>query len=294
MARGKRKSHTFNFNILNIKLNTPEEFANDKEKYKNLIDNVKGRKLITKLRGDKHCIMRTLFHDPEKPEIMHGEFTAFTMIETDEYLNIDTMDIEEGLEIDQNAFPNPKGLPFYFFAEFHRMIVPSKGKISLNSITKHIQESFSAVIGEDEEVEVIQQQSHDVFEKILSAPYVRKLEISLTPTNNDPIADEFEDMFDEDVKENEIKRMDTIFWARGGKTDSFANSKIIKAQLGLAAENGQAIANIYDAEGNKETINTSKHPQEHSLIYNEVDDITWKVAEYLGARYARGTEAGNT
>ncbi len=292
MARANAKDKVFKFHIINIKLESPKEFASEKDKYRDLIQRVKNAKIFTKLRGDRYCIMRTLFHDGDDIYNFHGQFVSFIKIDSDQFFNMDTMEIEEGLNLTDNVFPNPKEIDFYFCAEYHRMVVRVGDKISLNSIAKHIDESFQRAIDIDETVTVIVQQSQDIFHKIIQAPFIKKLEISITPTNSDPITEAFEEMFDDDVKVSEIKRMDTSFWAKNGKTAAFSKSKIVKAQLSLAEDNGKAKAVIFNEDGDREGIDTSDHPAVYSMAINSYDELTWKVAEYVGARYERKTQTG--
>lgn len=247
MARKKR----YSYYSLNIKRNGIEEKERTK-KYKELLNKLHEKKTSINVWSDKYVYLRRLF---DQGDFMYGVFSVFTNIEGD-WLDFETGDIAK-VKLPDNVFPNWKDCEFYFFPSEHKMAIHYGGSISLNLIVKFLRGAFEFHFpNELITVDIIQ--SAGIYEKIVEAKEVRRLEINITYTNDD-LMKEFGEYIDDELKKSKIHELNLI--AKPDKDRNIdINNRLIGGSLELAQANGHAKATIINSEGKRELIKTYKHP----------------------------------
>ncbi len=133
-------------------------------------------------------------------------------------------------------------------------------------MAKFLTGAVKNVINNDEDYEVITEQSEDVFERIINAEVIKKLLIDISYSNADT-GDEAYEWMDSQIKESQAKhlKMEATPDHTGSiKTDSVLMSGALK----VAQSNGYAQATIIE-NGKSQKIDTKEHPLMISLQCEE-------------------------
>ncbi|WP_308601091.1 DUF4747 family protein [uncultured Dysgonomonas sp.] len=254
------KEKTFSIQIVNIKLLSNQRGGD--EAYKDIINQIHSKKISVPVKGGKHAILRTLFSDVysyknENTDILYGKFSKFTVIDGKDWINLETMDVEN-VDIPANKFPNLAESDYIFIPSAHRFIIVKNTNINVGAVETFLQDAIKQVINSDEDFEVIIEQSEDIFEEIRNAEIVSKLLIQISYSNADTGDDAYEFM-DAQLKSAQIGRMSldvTPDHNKNIKTDN----KLISGALEVAKSNGYAKATIKN-NGVRKKIETKQHPK---------------------------------
>lgn len=250
-----KKEKDFNFNVLNIKLQSNKKIHVDD--YKNIFNEAFDNKVIGKLRGDRSGIIRQLFSSEDKP-YYHGLFCSFVHPD-DKALDFSKMEIVN-FEIPKNIFINPKESEFVFFPDLHRIAIKNNSPISLNSLKSMLENLFSKVLPDNTRLDISIQQSADGFKQITTAKHISSLHIEISPTNAD-ISHYATEFMDSELKSMQAQKMTADIKPDVSGRLTFEDSKVLSGMLGMAQNNGFAKATVIDENNKKRIINTTEHPE---------------------------------
>ena len=278
------------FFIFNIKLRS--ETRRQYDGYVELFETaVKQREPIF-LSSEKQAVLRenftpslesnTLFNKDydnlEENLFFYGSITKFTHITNHRWLNIKTNKIEDNDEIPKDKFPNAIDINFFFFPQSHRMFV-EQGKLGVKSTEKFIQQFFAKGIDPTQEhIDIHIEQSSQIIDSIKNAKELHNLEIVITPTNDDPIANDVQKFFDQDSKQSKSRSV-SISYKDSEQKKGLIVTNFMTGILNLAKRNGVVTARIFDGY-KKKTIKTTDHPDILEIPYEkgvEKKDIGIKI-----------------
>lgn len=287
MARIKRK-HKLRYYTINIKLRSNKRSGRDA--YVEIMEELHKRRIIKKTGGDHAMIFRTMHRNYIGNDFMlTGLLTRFVSVEGDDWVNIQNFEIEKP-EIPKNYFPNPKEVMYYFVPSAHRFALKVDQSFSLNVVADFLKQALLEIIERDEQIEVIVEQTSDVFEKILNAKSVRKLTITISYTNAD-ITQGAEKWLDDLLTESQIG--DLTLEVKSDQNDNILVNEnvIIEGALALAQNNGTVVANIVDSEDDKrKTIKTSLHPKPDEVEETLQDNLLPGLYNKIMEKYRRNAE----
>jgi len=272
--------------ILNIKIESNTTTGTERERYSKLMEALYNAKVPVKLRGDRYCMMRLMFNNEGVTHEKHGMLVAFTTVNSDDYFNMATLNIETGLTFDRSKCLNPKDIPFFFFSDHHRIFIPADGDISINSVIKYFEKALNKIVKPDEIVHVIPEQSKVGFDKIKAAHDISKITIHITPTNSDDVALALARKMDASYKEAGVGEVNSEYRPRKGKKhNTIGDSDFINAEMFLARENGWVEADIINSMGKREKIATRESPLILKLLHHDNFEDVDLVKEYIHNRY---------
>lgn len=250
------KEYNYHVQIVNIKLLSNNRHGDNA--YREIITEIYKNKIRIPVRGGKSAILRTLFTDTyEGTDVIYGKFSKFTVIDGDDWLNLENMEVEN-VEIPANKFPNLVESDYIFIPKAHRFAVILATGININAVAQFFQKSIPQILGQNEDFEVIIEQSEDVFEQIFNAEIVRKLFIRITYSNADTGNSAYKFM-DNELKESNIGKLDISAIPDHNK-NIHTNTTLISGALEVAKSNGYATATIIE-NGRRVDIDTQAHPK---------------------------------
>lgn len=277
-----KKTKEFKYNILNVKI-TSRKPVTDKS-YRDLFEKSFLGKKTVHLYGEVYGIIRQLF-GRKKTEPMYGLFCRYIKA-GDLAMNIDNLEIV-GFEIPKNLFLNPREADFIFYPDLHRIAIPHRSKVSINTIKILIEGILKQVIDKSEAVEVLVEQSSDAFEKIISAKEIKKVHIEISPSNADTNKDAT-DFIDKELKKMGAGKLVSDIHPNATGRLNTEESKILRGFFGMAASNGYAIATIVNDDNKKEIINTEKHPELFKAAAGSAEESRDVLYNALKRRFRNG------
>jgi hypothetical protein len=266
----KIKEKRFNIQLVNLKLLSNTRSGDNV--YKEIISKINKNKISVPVRGGKNAILRTLFSDQyifnnDNYEILYGKFSKFTIIDGKDWINLDTMDVEN-VEVPENKFPNLVETDYVFIPDAHRFIIVTTQSVNIGAVETFMKFAIKEVINSDEDFEVVVEQSEDIFEEIRQAEEIHKLLIRISYTNADTGSDAF-DFMDQQLKESKIGRLSMEISPDHNKNIN-TESTLISGALQVAQSNGFAEATV-KINGQRKTIDTKLHPRRIPLQSEETN-----------------------
>jgi len=263
------KEKKFAIQILNIKLLSNDRSGTDA--YIDILTRIFNDKMIKPVKGGKQAILRTQFKTEIKGKtVIYGKFSKFTKIEDEGWLNLNNMEVQT-LEIPKYLFPNLVESDYIFIPDAHRLAIVKTEKIQISSVYSYFFQAVKDAIAIDEDYQVIVEQSSDIFDEIINAPHIYRLEIDISYSNHD-IYKEATEYMDDEIRHMNAKKLKLIVTPDHRQQLSL-DSEILKGALGVAKSNGEVKARIEDAESHKKTIITKDHPETITLKVANDDQI---------------------
>lgn len=255
------KLETVEFHILNVKLLS--HLRKGSEAYIDIFDKIFSQKIHRKIASDKRGIIRkqTKITDGENI-VLYGVMSRFTVIDG-AWFDLSTGD-PMTYELPKGLFPNLQETEYVFVPDAHRLAIIKSPNFSLSFATKFLQEAIKAVIEPEEDCQVIAEKSSDIFDRILKAESLRRLEISITYTNAD-ITSGAVKWVDRELRKGHVNTMKMII-TPDQNGDISLDSKLIKGALGLAKSNGSVKAGIVEND-KRVKIDTDDHPELVKIQY---------------------------
>lgn len=281
---GKKKK-SIDYKVLNIKIDSPERKGSDV--YVSLLEEIHKKRVQGKYYGERNAIVSQLFHSPKNQRILHGFLSSFTVIEGKRWLDTETLEVRQDIEIDSSLCPSLKDISFFFFADYHRMFIPAQGPLSASNIQRFLSEALNSIVDDDESVHVIIEQTNEIIERILKSETLHRLEIQITPTNGDDVSDVLAEQLDQEFKDERIGRVDVQLSTGRSQKGIIKVGNLIKAFLHLAKENGWAKATVFDENENQKTIMTKDHPKTVPVKI-EAEDVETALNNYAKITYGKG------
>lgn len=289
MAR-EIKEKNFKIQIVNIKLLSNTRSGDDA--YKEIITKIKNEKVSVPVSGGKNAILRLLWNDTysynnQNYEILYGKFSKFTVIDGKDWINLETMEVEDNVDIPAYKFPNLVETDYVFIPSAHRFVIVNTPSVNINAVEQFLTGALKEVINFDEDYEVIVEQSEDIFEQITQAEEIHKLFIRISYTNADTGDDAF-DFMDQQLKESKVGRLSMDVSPDHTKNIN-TDSKLISGALKVAQSNGFVEATV-KINGEKTKIDTKQHPKiiplksEESLFKKKIFDTIMNLFRYNNGR----------
>lgn len=263
------KEKKFAIQVLNIKLLSNDRSGSDA--YADILTSIFNDKIIKPVKGGKQAILRTQFKTEIKGKtVIYGKFSKFTKIEGEGWLNLNNMEVQS-LEIPKHLFPNLVESDYIFIPDAHRLAIIKTDKIQISSVYTFFLQAVKDVIASDEDFQVIIEQSSDIFDEIINAPHIYRLEIDISYSNHD-IYKEASEFMDDEIRSMNAKKLKLIVTPDHRQQLSL-NSEILKGALGVAKSNGEVKALIKDSHSHRKTIITKDHPETLPLKAANEDQI---------------------
>lgn len=270
MVRNLSDEKKFSIQIVNVKLMSNNRSGD--EAYKDIFSKIKSQKIHIPVYGEsQHMILRTQFSTfvkvgEKNVEVLYGKISKYVVIDGDDWFNLSNMEVEN-VDLPTNLFPSLKETSYFFIPCAHRFAFVHEQGFSANNVHKFLSKAVNIIIEEDEQSEVIIEQSEDVFERIANADFIKKLLISISYSNADT-GDEAYEFMDSQIRESEMKRL-KLEATPNQNGDIKTNSILIKGALKVAQSNGYVQATI--VENNvRVKIDTKTHPRTINLRCEEV------------------------
>ena len=246
----------FKYFVLNIKLYSSTRSGDDA--YRQLLAECYAKRIRGRVSRDRMAILRSVTTD-SGGRFMWGTICQFLNITDKDWVNLQTMEIEEQ-EIPLDKFPGSRESDFIFFPAVHRFAVRKNGVVSLSVAKAFLEDALSRVLADGETVEVIVEQSSDVFERILTAKEIRSLDIEITPSNGD-IYEDYKAAMDDQLHKVAAGKVHVELRSREGGTLHPESSEVFGGMIAVAQSNGNVRAVITNDDDRRETIETSRHPE---------------------------------
>lgn len=246
----------YKFQVINIKLYSSTRKG--KSAYRDFFFDAYKKKLIGKINSDRLGIIRSAILSSDESYIW-GSICQFLNIDGKNWVNIQNLEIE-GQEIPQNKFPGAKETDFVFIPAIHRLALWKNGQVSLQAVKKFLDDALKDACLDGEKVETIIEQSEDVFDRILSAKTIRRLEINITPSNGDTYED-VTSLMDEEIHKMSAGALLIDVRSHENGTLSMDQSNMLRGLVGVAQSNGTVKAVIINDDEKRETVETAKHPK---------------------------------
>jgi len=281
MARNQSDEKNFSIQIVNIKLMSNNRQGD--EAYKNIVSQIKNQKIHIPIYGEnQHMILRTQFSTfarvgEENIEVIYGKISKYVIIDSDDWINLSSMEVEN-VDLPTNLFPNLKETNYFFIPRAHRFAFVKDQGISANNVHKFLSNAVAQVIENDEQSEVIIEQSEDIFDRIINAESVKKLLISISYSNADT-GDEAYEFMDNQIRESEMKRL-KLEATPNQNGDIKTGSLLIKGALKVAQSNGYVQATIIE-NNTKIKIDTKTHPRILNTRCEEVNLLGYVVNQIM-------------
>lgn len=275
--RNRVRESKYRLMFLNIKLRPS---ANE-ERYSNLFRHAFELKQPVRVRGDERLVIKNLnvvdcaITSERHTVALVGKFVKYTSIDGKNWFDLNTMEKAEDVSIPSNVFPNLKESDYFFFPEAHRLAFVGKTGFSVNTVVTFLEHLLTQVKEDEEELEVTVITDTAQIEQILHANEIRKLFVKLSYSNAD----------EHDAASQVLDEL-----MRGSNASTFKNemsgsinpeSKLVKAMLELASNNGYAEATV-KGEGDIrfKKVKTTDYPK---VIDIESEDSTLleKVASFV-------------
>ena len=281
MARNQLDEKNFSIQIVNIKLMSNNRQGD--EAYKNIVSQIKNLKIHIPIYGEnQHMILRTQFSTfarvgEENIEVIYGKISKYVIIDSDDWINLSSMEVEN-VDLPTNLFPNLKETNYFFIPRAHRFAFVKDQGISANNVHKFLSNAVAQVIENDEQSEVIIEQSEDIFDRIINAESVKKLLISISYSNADT-GDEAYEFMDNQIRESEMKRL-KLEATPNQNGDIKTGSLLIKGALKVAQSNGYVQATIIE-NNTKIKMDTKTHPRILNTRCEEVNLLGYVVNQIM-------------
>lgn len=271
------KTKSYFFYGFNVKLQSDKRHGSNA--YLTLINDLYKIEEPIKLIGDRVITMRSLGTGSKENQnsdetFLIGEVVSFTNLYEGHWYNKLTKELQNQ-ELPENLFPNVKRTQFLFVPAAHRVFIKTNSEITLSSMIKFFSTGLNKVIDKDESILIDIIQSKDGINEIISAQEVNSLHVSISYTNED-IGDKATEDMDKLLKDANIGEGEFNL-TPNNKRKLDANSDFIKGVLGLAKENGSAVATIKDNNGKKRIIRTKDYPEKIHLIIDKTKDAFFEL-----------------
>ncbi|UQA76721.1 DUF4747 family protein [Sphingobacterium siyangense] len=195
--------------------------------------------------------------------IFTGEFVKFKIEdENDKYYNTISKELKPG---DPNSIdkPNAIQIPFYFVPLIHRFFLPVKSNVTVKQVAFFFEKALLEIYEKPEFFNIDIAKSTEEIEKIYEFESLKKIEITVSYTNDD-LGDDAKQFMDLLLKEANTNTYKGEFKAE--KNDSLnMESQLIKGGIELSKENGDLVATGENNFGNQVVVNTKSKFEEFAL-----------------------------
>lgn len=244
------------FYIYNIKIQSETRgLENKTQVYEEVFEKMASLKQEVKIAGETYAICSSYTKDNE---ILYGSIIKFTKISGNNWVDVPSGEIENGIDIPENKYPNAKIAQFYFNTIAHRIYIDKK--LTSKQAKFFLQNALKSFVAQDEDLEVEIETAQDAIDEILKAKEIKSLDIVITPSNDDAISGMLEETIDDDLKKTGVAKLEQKFRPSNKNASKIQNSNFAKASLNLAKTNGNVKADIVNEHEEKKKIVTEDYP----------------------------------
>ncbi len=287
----KSKAQNLSFNVLNIRLHSNSRTGPNA--YFEIFEKIADSRTVVQVSIDRFIILRTKFvTEISGQKIIYGKIAGFTKISETNWLNINNLEVES-VVIPADHFPNIRETDYIFIPAAHRIAIVKSPQFGLYNAIKFLNESLLKVIGSDEQIDVIIEQSSDIFKEIMEAPIIRSLDIEISYSNADIKHGEYYKWLDDELREAEVGNIKLSIRPDQNNEIKIDNSQLIKGALSVAQSNGSVSATIITPERKRKKIITKFHPEIFRRKIDHPDEKNPSIFAMIMERFRNKSHEGN-
>lgn len=265
MKAKKDKLKNFYYMILNVKIQGNKEAT--VEEYRNLFEKAFTKRMIVNCGKKYFVIMRQLVNQDRLPYVF-GLLCRFTKLNN----IVDTNKLElDNTKTTLSGKPiNGEDTSFIFYPDLHRIAIRTGQPLSIKTSQKIFADILSSVIDDDKNVVVELEQSIDSFKKIISSKKIKKIIITVTPTNADINKNSIAFM-DKELKKARLKKAYISLEALPNESIDISSGDVVGGLIGLSESNGTVSAYTETKEKKDKVLSTEHYPLEVKVTAKDAE-----------------------
>jgi hypothetical protein len=250
---------TFEFEVVNIKLQTKK---NDNEKlnaYKAIILKLVELRCHSAVSENKHLIMYTAYQKQTDTGVdyIYGNIGKGIYFDKEKGRSLDIESSRtENEEYNTSKIYNPDRTDYVFIPTAHRLCVLIGNKITGNQVRIFLISNAAKVVEPGDKIEIEIQKEETAINELLTARKVHKLDYSISYTNDDTLG-AAASLFDRRLKRSQIGKVNVKAEADHNDYMKIEGEEILEGGIELAKENGNInSAEITTSTGERKTVTT--------------------------------------
>lgn len=255
---------TFEFEIINIKLQTEKNENERFDAYKAFIYRLVERKLHSAVGENKHMIIYSAYPKITETgvEYIYGRIGKGIYFTDKEGSAIDIESLETENEIyDTSKIYNPDRTDYVFIPAAHRLCVRIGNKITGNQVRRFLLSNVQSIVDKGDKIEIELQKEETTIEELLKAKKVHKLDYSISYTNDDTLG-AAASLFDRRLKKSQIGKIQLKAEADHNDQMKVEGEEILEGGIELARNNGTInSAEITTISGERKHLSTKEIPK---------------------------------
>lgn len=250
--------------VINIKLQSKERSGN--QAYQDIVAKLHSDRITIKVDEDHAIYLRSQFSaELEGNLIIYGKMTRFLVFQKGDWFNV-----PEGELVDFNSPESlgakPKDTNYFFIPAAHRFVFVPENGFSVAMVNRFLEQALPKVINENEQVDVVIQQSLNSFEEIYNAYKIEELKVHLSYSNNDIFSENLDKQMDDEIRDSQITDFVIIAKSEVEREILLSQTPTLRTALNLAKSGqGTAEAKLRSENGKVRKINTSEYPEKVEL-----------------------------
>lgn len=254
----------FEFEVINIKLQTEKNDLYRHEAYKNIILGLVKLKCHSAVGENKHLIIysATPKITDDGVEYIYGRIGKgiYFSDEKGSALDIENSKTEDE-KFDTKKIYNPNITDYVFIPAAHRICVRLGDKISGNDVRKFLLLNAKFVVDEKDKIEIEIEKEETAITELLTAKKVHKIDYSISYTNDDTLGASAS-LFDRRLKKSQIGKLHLKAEADHHDFMEIKGEEILEGGIELAKSNGNInSADITTITGVRKTISSKDKPK---------------------------------
>ncbi|WP_297101809.1 DUF4747 family protein [uncultured Draconibacterium sp.] len=249
----------FEFEVVNLKLQTKKSDAEKLEAYKAIILKLVELKCHSAVSENQHLIMYSAYQKKTETgiEYIYGRLGKGIYFDNKNgrSLDIESSTTEEE-EYDTSKLYNPDYTDYVFIPSAHRLCVQLGNKITASQVRRFLISNASQVIQYGDKIAVEIQKEETAISELLTAKKVHKLDYSISYTNDDTLG-AAASLFDRRLKRSQIGKVNVKAEADHNDYMNIEGEEILEGGIELAKGNGNInSAEITTSDGERKTVTT--------------------------------------
>lgn len=254
----------FEFEVINIKLQTNKTDIEKYDAYKSLIIKLVNSKLHSAVGENKHLIIYTAISKVSETgiEYIYGRIGKGIYFEKENGSAIDIEKSETEPEtFDTSKIYNPANADYVFIPSAHRFCVRIGDKISGNDVRKFLYSNIPKIMDTSDKIEVELENEEKAINEILTALAIHKIDYNISYTNDDTLG-AAASLFEKRLKKSQIGKINIKAEADHNDFMKFKGEEILEGGIELAENNGNInSAEITNSKGIRKTVSTKDRPK---------------------------------
>jgi len=255
---------TFEFEVINIKLQTNKTPEERYESYKSIILDLVKSQLHSAVGLNKHLIIysATLKVSDTGIEYIYGRIGKGIYFDKENGSSIDIKKSSTESEIfDITKIYNPDKADYIFIPSAHRFCVKMGDKISGNEVRKFLYVNIPFVMDTSDKIQVEIENEEKAIQEILTALKIHKIDYIISYTNDDTLG-AAASLFEKRLKKSQIGKINIKAEADHHDFMKFKGEEILEGGIELAENNGNInSAEITNSKGIRKTVTTKDKPK---------------------------------